>query len=447
MVLLDSSEFMRNGDYVPSRMESQHDAANLLVGSKTQSNPENTVGIIAMCGLNRGADLLVSPTDDMGKILGALHGVPIRSGIGDVGCNKFVSPAPSGGGCDVTVSIQVASLALKHRRNKNGAQRIVVFVGSPLLHVDARTLAKTGRMLKKNNVAIDVVALGELEENEAKLKELVDAANGGADAERTCHMVTIPPGVLPSDVLVSSPIVHGSAGAAVPGNLEGADVDQAGGGNNFPYAGVDPNMDPELAMALRVSMEEERARQERAAAAQAAAQVNNEAKQDGADSSDANLEDSMMPGVKNEGATVEEVEVTDEDALLQQALAMSMNETDLSHLPEDKKLSSTGDRDIPDSSDVQPELMDMEDEDAAMQLALQMSMQPEPSTVDPVVEAKPAAGSGSTSGQGQFQDPQFVNQLLGSLPEVNPDDPTILNAFKNSKSTNDNKEKKNDEKE
>merc|ERR1719246_268233 len=144
---------------------------------------------------------------------------------------------------------------------------------------------------------------------------------------------------------------------------------------------------------------------------------------------------------------VEEVEVTDEDALLQQALAMSMNETDLSHLPEDKKLSSTGDRDIPDSSDVQPELMDMEDEDAAMQLAPQMSMQPEPSTVDPIVEAKPAAGSGSTSGQGQFQDPQFVNQLLGSLPEVNPDDPTILNAFKNSKSTNDNKEKKNDEKE
>mmetsp|Transcript_3652 Transcript_3652/g.8096 ORF Transcript_3652/g.8096 Transcript_3652/m.8096 type:complete len:123 (-) Transcript_3652:125-493(-) len=59
--------------------------------------------------------------------------------------------------------------------------------------------------------------MGELEENEAKLRELVDAANGisGANAgaegeaaavERTCHLVTIPAGVLPSDVLETSPI-------------------------------------------------------------------------------------------------------------------------------------------------------------------------------------------------------------------------------------------------
>ena len=40
----------------------------------------------------------------------------------------------------------------------------------------------------------------------------------------------------------------------------------AGGGND-DFGGVDPNMDPELAMALRVSMEEERARQETEAAA------------------------------------------------------------------------------------------------------------------------------------------------------------------------------------
>lgn len=34
---------MRNGDYIPTRMEAQHDAANLLCGSKTNSNPESTV--------------------------------------------------------------------------------------------------------------------------------------------------------------------------------------------------------------------------------------------------------------------------------------------------------------------------------------------------------------------------------------------------------------------
>lgn len=41
---------MRNGDYIPSRLEAQHDAANLLCGTKTQSNPESTVGVLAMAG-------------------------------------------------------------------------------------------------------------------------------------------------------------------------------------------------------------------------------------------------------------------------------------------------------------------------------------------------------------------------------------------------------------
>lgn len=49
-VSLDNSEWMRNGDYIPSRLEAQHDAANLLCGTKTQSNPESTVGVLTMAG-------------------------------------------------------------------------------------------------------------------------------------------------------------------------------------------------------------------------------------------------------------------------------------------------------------------------------------------------------------------------------------------------------------
>ena len=80
MILLDNSEYMRNGDYVPTRLEAQHDAANLLANHKTQSNPESTVGVVAMAGTAAGsapgAELLVSPTDDLGKILAALLEVP-----------------------------------------------------------------------------------------------------------------------------------------------------------------------------------------------------------------------------------------------------------------------------------------------------------------------------------------------------------------------------------
>eukprot|EP00546_Thalassionema_frauenfeldii_P014425 CAMPEP_0178919720 /NCGR_PEP_ID=MMETSP0786-20121207/14600_1 /TAXON_ID=186022 /ORGANISM="Thalassionema frauenfeldii, Strain CCMP 1798" /LENGTH=411 /DNA_ID=CAMNT_0020593695 /DNA_START=35 /DNA_END=1270 /DNA_ORIENTATION=+ len=387
MILLDNSEYMRNGDYIPTRLEAQQDAANLLVGAKTQSHPESTVGVSA------GTDLLVSPTDDVGKILGALHGLP------------FKSERP-----DVAASVQVASLALKHRRNKNGGQRIVLFVGSPLGDVEPRVLSKAGRQLKKNNVAIDIVVMGELEENEEKLQELVEAANGRSDdGNRTCHLITIPAGVLPSDVLASSPIVHGPGGGGAAAAGGGAFADSGDGGGDggmgafAEFGGVDPNMDPELAMALRVSMEEERARQERVAAASSESSGVEEERKD-ADMPDAETtpDEVVAAGGNSEGM---DLGLSEEDALLQQALAMSMNEND----PTEQKSDST-------NSGEESSAVTDGDDDAAMQMALQMSMQTEKDD--------------QSSGQ-QFQDPQFVNQLLGSLPGVDPNDPQIQNALRN----------------
>ena len=47
---MDNSEWMRNGDYTPTRLEAQNDCVNLLFGSKIQANPENTVGLLTMAG-------------------------------------------------------------------------------------------------------------------------------------------------------------------------------------------------------------------------------------------------------------------------------------------------------------------------------------------------------------------------------------------------------------
>lgn len=463
MILLDNSEYMRNGDYVPTRLEAQHDAANLLVNAKTQSNPESTVGVIAMSGTTgsgpgrggTGAELLVSPTDDMGKILAALHGVPTR-GPGD----------SASSGVDIPASVQVASLALKHRRNKNGAQRVVVFVGSPLDgSVEARALQRAGRQLKKNNVAIDVICMGEHETNEGRLQELVDAANGTGDGgERTCNLVTIPAGVLPSDVLVSSPIIGGGGGGGggggMPGSPGGAAGGSGGGADAFAeYGGVDPNMDPELAMALRVSMEEERARQERAAAAAAteappasaeggaeeSKDGGEEAKQEGmevdadgkpaADAAAASAPsggaDAMDPAAMMMGGA------DDEDALLQQALAMSMAE---SYAPpaagggaEEGGVKKEEEGESKPAAAAEAAPMEM-DEDAEMAMALAMSMQQD-------------GGAGGGGGGGaEFQDPAFVNQLLGSLPGVDPNDPDIQNALKNAKKDGDDDNKDGDDK-
>lgn len=398
MILLDNSEYMRNGDYIPTRLEAQQDAANLLVGAKTQSHPESTVGVSA------GTTLLVSPTDDVGKILGALHGLSMRS------------EQP-----DITASVQVASLALKHRRNKNGSQRIVLFVGSPLTRLESRALAKAGRQLKKNNVAIDVVAMGELEGNEEKLRELVDAANGRSEegTERTCHLVTIPAGVLPSDVLASSPIVHGSGGGSAfaasaaaggAGAGAGGGGDFGGGGGGFAeFGGVDPNMDPELAMALRVSMEEERARQERAAAAAAAQSsdggaANSDSNEGSGESKDAEMTDANAapaPAPVSAAQTAMDMGMSEEEALLQQALAMSMNENEPAPSSTEEE-AKTEEAKPPAAASMDVE----EDEDAAMQMALQMSM----------------AGDGGEEAK--------VSDLVSSIPGVDASDPAIQNALK-----------------
>lgn len=48
-------------------------STNELGFSFVQSNPENTVGVLTMAG--KGPRVLITPTNDLGKILQALHGM------------------------------------------------------------------------------------------------------------------------------------------------------------------------------------------------------------------------------------------------------------------------------------------------------------------------------------------------------------------------------------
>jgi 26S proteasome regulatory subunit N10 len=50
MMIIDNSEYMRNGDYLPTRFEAQLDATTTTFRTKIDSNPENTVGIMTMAG-------------------------------------------------------------------------------------------------------------------------------------------------------------------------------------------------------------------------------------------------------------------------------------------------------------------------------------------------------------------------------------------------------------
>jgi 26S proteasome regulatory subunit N10 len=156
-------------------------------------------------------------------------------------------------------------LALKHRQNKSQRQRIVVFVCSPIEEGES-DLVKLAKRMKKNTVSVDFVLFGDVEDdtNEKKLRAFTEVFKGG---EGNNNLIVIPPsGKLLSDQLISTPLLLGEAAPSGSGGDVGG-----GAGGDFGEFGFDPSSDPELALALRMSMEEERARQEKKAREEAEA--------------------------------------------------------------------------------------------------------------------------------------------------------------------------------
>eukprot|EP00051_Salpingoeca_urceolata_P005349 m.72502 g.72502 ORF g.72502 m.72502 type:complete len:150 (-) comp14254_c0_seq2:71-520(-) len=111
MICVDNSDWMRNGDLSPTRLDAQADAVNMTANRKLNDNPESTVGLMT---IGEKREVLVTLNRDMGKILSMLHRVTL------------------GGPVDLLAGIQVAQLVLKHRQSKNHRQRIILFVGSPI---------------------------------------------------------------------------------------------------------------------------------------------------------------------------------------------------------------------------------------------------------------------------------------------------------------------------
>lgn len=206
----------------------------MVFQAKVQSNPENTVGLMTMGG--EDPEVLATLSSDMGKILSGTHETTIH------------------GQTHLANSIQVAGLVLKHRQNKAQRQRVVVFVASPVTE-DEKQLTKLAKKMKKNNVAIDFVNFGQDEENTSKLQSFIDTVN----SQDNSHLVTVPSGPhLLSDAVASSAIIHGNDAPA-----EGAGPSGGPSGGDFGGMNIDASEDPELALALKLSLEDERARQER----------------------------------------------------------------------------------------------------------------------------------------------------------------------------------------
>lgn len=409
MVCVDNSEFTRNGDYTPTRFASQTEAVQLVCSSKTLQNPENSVGIL--CSAGDRIEVKITPSMDLGKMVSEIAKIQIQ------------------GQSDLLRGIQTAQLALKHRQNKNQKQRIIAFVGSPVTATE-RELEVLGKNLKKNNVSLDLVSFGEVDENTAKLDKLLGAVNSGD----TSHALSVPVGPkMLSDVLLSSPIL---SDGEVP---MGGDAGGSGGGDAGFEFGIDPTADPELALALRISMEEERARQQVADGGAPNAGSAPPATAEGITDAPAPAPSVPVPAaplpMATDAAVIEAMDMEDMDEELRQALLLSMQEAG----PMDTSSAS------PPSADAVPAS------------ASAVSESSKPAEADPAKDAKmsdaPKAAAATTSAAAEpaaadaqwFQDPAFVSELLGSLPGVDINDPRIQNALKEVGS-NETKEGENDKK-
>lgn len=266
LIRVDNSEYSRNGDFLPSRFSAQKDAVTVIFNSKRSANPESSVGLATLAG--SCPQVMVTLCQELGKVASALHKMELANTI------------------QFSTGLSIAALALKHRLNKNQHQRIIVFVASPLSQEESEeNLIKLAKKLKKNNVAVDVVNFGQEIENMQKLEAFIAAVNSNENS----HLINVSAesGGLLSDVLLGSALFERGEGAA-------------GSGGDFEF-GIDPSLDPELAMALRMSLQEEQERQGRVNEGQSSA---------------------VPPSQSSPVA----MDAEDEDAMLAQAIAMSMEQ-------------------------------------------------------------------------------------------------------------------------
>ena len=224
ILCIDNSDWTRNGDYYPSRYRIQIDAVNFIVENRCESNPENSVGIMAMAG--KRVEMISTLTNDESILLNSMKDITLN------------------GECDISSTLNIALLCLKHRINKNQKQRIIIFVGSPV-QTKKETLVQIGKKLRKYNVALDIVSFGNVEENREPLNVLLTEVNNSNNSS----ILEVPIGANIVDSL------FGSAIMAVDG--QGANPQEAGAnpqGNQQPI-GLS-QFERDMNLALQMSLEE-----------------------------------------------------------------------------------------------------------------------------------------------------------------------------------------------
>ena len=229
IICIDNSDWTRNGDYFPSRFQTQIEAANLIIENRCENNPENSLGIMTMAG--KRVEMISTLTNDESRLLGAMSNIQLN------------------GECDITSTLSIAILCLKHRINKNQKQRIILFVGSPI-QAKKENIIQIGKKLKKYNVAVDIISFGNVEENRESLNTLLQEVNNSNNSS----LLEVPLGSYIMDTLLSSPIMGQSMDMV---NQQGAGANPQGNQQPIGLSDFERDMNLALQMSLQDAQKNE----------------------------------------------------------------------------------------------------------------------------------------------------------------------------------------------
>jgi 26S proteasome regulatory subunit N10 len=202
--LVDNSKTSLNGDYVPNRLEAQQIAVDRLMRSFAKLCPESLFAFGTLAGKSCGVS--ASLTTDTARLFRSLHHISR-----DTQCN-------------LDRAVRCAFLPLHLCDRSVSVRRVIAMVGSPTL-ITRASADSLARAASHEGVALDLIAFGPDVETHP-LDYIVQRTGGGS------HFVYCPvnAGIL-SDLVIGSNI-----GPGVPVN-------------------IDP--EPELALAIKLSMDED----------------------------------------------------------------------------------------------------------------------------------------------------------------------------------------------
>jgi len=353
-------------------------AVDLICTRKRESNVENSVGLISM--KYSGPEISLHLTEER-RWNSALAKVELSHGRGSI---------------DITESIRKARLALKHKRNSKQEKRIIVIVCSPIT-TDVKTLMRTAKDLKKNGLSLDIICFGVPEghktETVKNLRDMVAKCNK-ADSSHFVHLAEETHNNALQDVIISSAIIQGfqqnipvQAQQNIP--VEAQQNEHIEG---MPE-GIDPNTDPELYHAIRMSLEMARQQAENEAENPENADANGgDAEMQNAEAQAPAPPEPVAPVASSGGDTMD---ADDEDDELAAAIAMSMQEED-------------GD--------------DIDPDDLQAALALSMQDDDNPAAVEP---------QQNQENNEEDEDKDFLANLMAEMPGVDADEIDIEAIMEN----------------